>query len=215
MIDVLSWEFISKAVIPVSAPVVAAIVKRRLERRPKLITYLSHVSAFQVPAAGTQHASSPALPDSEQLASAPHGVQPPQPGRVFAHSIVVRNVGKKTSTNVRIGHAAEPFCYQVFPKVSFSVTTIPNGGWEISIPTLVPNEQVQISYLYFPPVTWDQINSTTKSDEEQAQVVQLLPTPAPNPMTRAMTVVLLYVGVAASAFVVTRALEWLYLNVLQ
>ena len=39
------------------------------------------------------------------------------------------------------------------------------------MPTLVPNEQVTISYLYFPPTTWKQINGPVKSDEGLARVL--------------------------------------------
>ena len=50
------------------------------------------------------------------------------------------------------------------------------GRAGLVMPTLVPNEQVTISYLYFPPTTWKQINGPVKSDEGLARVLQVLPT---------------------------------------
>lgn len=47
------------------------------------------------------------------------------------------------------------------------------------IPKLVRNEQVTISYLYFPPLLWSQINSYTKSDEGFAKTLNAIPTPQP------------------------------------
>ena len=36
-----------------------------------------------------------------------------------------------------------------------------------------------ISYLYFPPLTWDHVNSYTKSDEGLARILTVIPTPLP------------------------------------
>lgn len=43
-------------------------------------------------------------------------------------------------------------------------------------PTLVPNEQVTVTYPYFPPLLWSSINSQTRSDEGFAEIVTVLPT---------------------------------------
>jgi len=66
--------------------------------------------------------------------------------------------------------------FNVYPDIEHRVDDLPGGGKEIIIPTLVPNEQVTISYLYFPPVTWNQVNGQIKSNEGLARVLQVLPT---------------------------------------
>ena len=43
------------------------------------------------------------------------------------------------------------------------------------ISTLVPGQQVTISYLYFPPTTWQDINVSVRSDEGFAKVLNVLP----------------------------------------
>ena len=55
------------------------------------------------------------------------------------------------------------------------MSDLPGGGQEILFPSLVPDEQVTISYLYFPPVTFREINSGVKSDEGLAKVIQVIP----------------------------------------
>src|SRR5690606_934747 len=83
---------------------------------------------------------------------------------VRTHGIVLRNAGKRTAYNVRIGHVVATASYQMYPSVSHKVEQGPNGSSEIVIPTLVPNEQITLSYLYFAPLYWNQVNSYTKSD---------------------------------------------------
>ena len=68
----------------------------------------------------------------------------------FTHSVVLRNSGRRPATNVRLAHPYLPD-FNVFPSVGYRVENLPGGGREIVMPTLVPNEQVTISYLYFPP----------------------------------------------------------------
>ncbi len=62
---------------------------RWFTRKPKLISYIGHVSAFTL------------------------RTDPPKP--VYTHAIVVINVGRLHATNVRIGHAVLPENYQVIP----------------------------------------------------------------------------------------------------
>lgn len=127
------------------------IAKRYLEGRPKLISYLVHASEFP-------------LQNSEVKA-------------VRTHSIVIRNAGKQSAHNVRVGHNHLPQSYQIYPAVAHEVNNSPCGASEIVFPTLVPNEQVSISYLYFPDIFWHQINTYTKSDEGMAKVVNIIPSP--------------------------------------
>jgi hypothetical protein len=61
----------------------------------------------------------------------------------------------------------------IFPDTDFKIIRNPGGTSEILIPSLIPKEQLYISYLYFPPVTYDQINTYVKSDEGFAKVVNV------------------------------------------
>jgi hypothetical protein len=48
---------------------------------------------------------------------------------------------------------------------------MPRGRQDIVIPKLISGEQVTISYLYFPPMTFDQVNDGIKCDQGFAPVL--------------------------------------------
>ncbi len=54
-----------------------------------------------------------------------------------------------------------------------------------------------MSYLYFPPLTWGQINAYTKSDEGLARIIDVMPTPLPSKWFVRGLWVLVFVGATA------------------
>src|SRR5207253_10740929 len=125
------------AVATVAGPVVGVVVgiaiERMLERKPKLIAYFTHASAFVLP-----------------------GLPPIQ---VHTHGIVIKNAGRKAATDIRVRHQVRPSQFVVFPSVAYTDPNLPGGGFEIVLPRLVADEQVAISYLYSPPLLFNQIHS--------------------------------------------------------
>lgn len=119
---ILDVDTIAKLVSPVMVAIIGVIATRYFEGKPKLISYLVHTSALP-------------LLDKEIT-------------QVNTHSVVIRNIGKKSAHNVSIGHAYFPPSYQMFPPLNHEIRSGPSGAAEILIPVLVPNEQVSISYLY-------------------------------------------------------------------
>lgn len=148
MIDL---ETVARISSPIVTLIAGAVLKHYSEKSSKLLSYIGHVSAFTL--------------------------QDPQKTSVFTHSVIVRNAGRKSATNVRLGHRFLPVNHRMDPQISYTIEKNPQGAEEIVIPTLVPKEQVTISYLYFPPTTWDQINSYTKSDDGYAKIVNVIPMP--------------------------------------
>lgn len=144
-------ETIAKLISPLVVAIFSFFLNRYLEAKPKLISYVVHASEF------------PPLNGSGSA--------------VRTHGVVIRNAGKRTAHDVRIGHVVFPASYQIYPSVTHKVERGTNGSAEIVIPTLVPNEQVTLSYLYFPPLFWNQINSYTKSNEGMAKVINVIPSP--------------------------------------
>lgn len=167
-----------------SAPIITAVVgffaKRYLEARPKLITYLVHASAIP-------------LGDDNKT-------------NVNTHSIVVRNSGKKTAHNVRIGHYFLP-AFQMHPQLAHEVVRGENTAAEIVIPTLVPGEQINISYLYFPPEVWSQVHSYCKSDEMAAKYINIIPATQLNIFQLAAIWGLVFVGASTLVY---WAIYWLW-----
>ena len=162
-----SFDAFAKILAPILTAVAGLLIKRYLEARPKLITYLIHTSAIT-------------LPTEERIL-------------INSHSIVVRNAGKKTANNVRLGHYSLP-AFQIFPQLMYEVTTGENGSAELLIPTLVPGEQITLSYLYFPPTIYNQVNAYCKSDEMAAKHLNVIPTTQPNKSQITIVWLLMFVG---------------------
>ncbi len=148
-----NWMIIATISAPLLALLTGFWLERKFESRPKLITFYGHVSAHQLQG------------------------QMGQPNTVIhTHSIVVRNAGRRPAHNVRIGHNFLPQNFVIHPPTEFNVVNFTNGA-EIVIPTLAPEQQITISYLYFPPITWNQINTQIHCDEGIARVLNVLPPP--------------------------------------
>ena len=176
----MDLDVIAKIVAPILTAIIGIVVKKIFEARPKLISYLIHASAIP-------------LHDEKDTV-------------VNTHSIVVRNAGKKTAHNVRIGHNYLPQSYQLFPQLTHEVTKDPNGSAEILIPTLIPDEQVNISYLYFPPDTWHKVHSYCKSDEVIAKYVNIVPSQQLNKFQAGILWVLIFIGASTLVY-------WLFIQI--
>ena len=145
----IDWQLLATIATPLIALFVGVWLNRRIEKRPILLTHWGHVSSFRL--------------------QVPEGAD----NYVNTHSVVIRNEGKRSATNVRLSHTILPD-FNIWPAVQFTVEQVPNSGRDIVIPQIVPGEQLTISYLYFPPVTYDQVNSGVKHDEGFATPISVL-----------------------------------------
>src|SRR2546425_12353649 len=101
-------------IVTIAAPVIAlilgALLSWWLERRPRLIAYFSNANAFTLtPQAGQPAAQAPAAPVA------------PTSFTIHTHGIVIRNIGRKTATDVRVRHHVLPAIYNVFPVTNHTV----------------------------------------------------------------------------------------------
>ena len=145
----IDWNAVATIAAPIITLFLGVWVNRRFENRAVLISYFSHVSAFQ-------H-----TPPGGQLI------------HVNTHSVVLRNTGRQSATNVRLHHTVLPN-FNIWPTIVHHVDTLPDGTRDIVIPTLVPGEQITISYLYFAPLTVGQVNSGIKCDQGFARAIPVL-----------------------------------------
>jgi hypothetical protein len=145
----IDWHVTATIASPIIALFVGAWINRRFESRPILITYTSHVSAFMHTPAGGQQI------------------------QVNTHSVVIKNTGHRPATNVHVSHHQLPD-FNIWPHVVYTVVDLPGGGKDIVIPTLVPNEVITISYLYFLPLTFDQVHAGLKCDQGFARGIPVL-----------------------------------------
>ena len=147
----IHWNIVATIVAPIIALFVGAALHRMIERRPRLVMYLGHVSSHRI----------------DEGAKTPFDV--------YTHSVVLKNAGRSPAHNVRLTHAILPN-YDVYPIIQYETESLPNGEVDIVIPVLVPQQELTISYLYYPPTTWDKINGSVKSDEGLAKFLRVLPT---------------------------------------
>ena len=146
----VEWNVVATLVAPVVALFVGAALDRYLLKRPKVVSYLGHVSGITF-----NRGDSPIT--------------------VNTHSVVIRNAGQSNAKFIRLGHRVLPD-FQIYPDIDYQVKELPGGGKEIVIPQLAAQRQVMITYLYFPPLTWDQVNSYSESDDGPVKIVNVLPT---------------------------------------
>lgn len=161
-------EIIAKLAAPSLSLVVGAIIKHYTEARSRVISFIGHVSAFT-------------LQDEQKTV-------------VHTHSVIVRNAGQKAAQNVRLTHGVLPANVTLYPPAQHRIERNPDGSGDIVIPALVPKEQVTVSYLYFPPLLWSQINLHTKSDEGFAKIINVIPIPQPNKLVVGGVLFLMFVG---------------------
>lgn len=105
----INWLVLSTIIGPLLGGIILVALDRWLERRPKLISWLVHASAVQMP----------------PLPTGGHATI------VHTHSVVARNAGRRTANNVRLGHNYLPLSYSVYPPVAYNVQTTPGGVSEI------------------------------------------------------------------------------------
>jgi hypothetical protein len=171
----VDWLVVATIAGPVVAAFLGAWLERLLASRPRVVSYLAHSSAVDVqPTEGPRFA-------------------------VHTHAIVVRNAGRRAATNIRLGHTFLPN-FSVYPAVPFERIDTAGDGVELLFNRLVPQEQITVSYLYYPPVTWQQINSYTKFDEGFARIMTVLPTPQPPRWVTRIAWFFIIMGIIASLY---------------
>lgn len=171
----VDWQFLATVAGPIVALFIGVLVNRRFENRPKLLSHWGHVSSF-----------------SYQQGDGTTGI-------VNTHSVVIMNVGRRAATNVRLSHTLLPN-FNIWPPVEYELKEVPNSGRDIVIPTVIPNQQLTISYLYFPPVTYADVNAGVKCDEGFAtEIPVLLQRQYPNWFNYSAAV-LMIVGMATLAY---------------
>jgi len=177
----IDWVAVATIAAPIIALFVGIWVNRHFESRPILITYFGHVAAFRV--------------------------QPPtgEPFEVHTHSVVLQNSGRRSATNVRLHHGFLPD-FTIWPQPQHTVETLTDGSRDIVIPTLVPGEQVTVSYLYFAPRTFVEVNAGIKCDQGLAQQIPvLLQREYPRSLNVAASVLML-VGLISTVYVIYRGI---------
>ncbi|WP_114324916.1 hypothetical protein [Candidatus Colwellia aromaticivorans] len=178
-------DLIVKISMPIVTLFLGILINRFIENREKLIVHLGYIAS--------------------------HKLAPKEDGRdpttVNTHSVILRNSGNKAAKNVRVGHNYLPD-FNVYPDIEYSVNELPAGGKELLFPTLTPKKEITISYLYFPPNTWEGINTHIESDEGKAKVVQVLLQAQPKPIVLKVIWFFIIVGLVGTIYSVIELIKW-------
>lgn len=116
---------------------------------------------------------------------------------VNTFNMVVNNLGRLSTRNVRIGHRFLPKFYNCFP------TNPKIEGNEMIFPMLISKEQITISYLDFQPLD-PNIILYIKSDERFANKINVAPTRIPPNWQRIIMWILLFFGSWAFLYVMIK-----------
>ena len=144
----IDWIIFSQIAGPIFAAALGAVAHWWFTRGPRLVVYFGHTSAFTI---GWDHDNSAT------------------PTTIHTHTLIIRNIGRAAANNVRVGHNVWPNYFDVQLPTQHRVEDVPNSNTkEIVINKMVSCDEVHISYIYFPPLTWQQIHTSVKSDEGQA-----------------------------------------------
>ncbi|KPG98387.1 hypothetical protein AEQ67_13630 [Pseudomonas sp. RIT-PI-q] len=145
----VDWNLVSSIGVPVACLFLGAWVTRRFEKRPEIVSYYGHASSFSVPSATGS-------------------------GLIInTHAVVLRNVGKRSASNVRMTHATLP-SVTVFPHTPYRTEELPGGGIDLIFPTIVPGAQITVSYLYFAPLLVSGVNIGIKHDDGFAKAIPVI-----------------------------------------
>jgi hypothetical protein len=146
-------SILSKITVGVFLLVAGGLINRIFERRARLVVFYGQIGEFHL------------------------NLQPP--GIVRTHAVVIRNVGRDVAKNVHVPHhgllSVNNIHVSVHPPIAYTVQTLPNNTEEILFPALPAKFQVNLSYLYFPPTLYNQINGQIFSDDGPARVINVLP----------------------------------------
>ncbi|MDD2054972.1 hypothetical protein NPS46_20700 [Pseudomonas putida] len=144
----VDWNLVAAVAVPVICLFLGGWVNRKYEKRPELISYIGHMATFD-------------MSTSENSLV------------VNTHTVVIRNAGGKSATNVRMTHGTLPKI-TIYPPTKVIYEELSVGGVDLVFPVVVPNAVITISYLYIAPLQFVEINKGIKHDDGFAKQIPVI-----------------------------------------
>ncbi len=152
----IDWQTVATIAAPIVALFAGAALDRWYEGRQRLVVYLTNMADFVIRLTGP----------------------PAQDMHCRTFSLVLRNAGTRATENVRIGHHWLPPNVAINPSIPHQIDhSPPETAAEVQIDRMVPAQQVTISYLVWGDVQATNVISYVNSDDGEARVLNVLPTP--------------------------------------
>lgn len=145
----IDWNLVATVAVPISCLFLGAVINRQFEKRPVIVSFFGHASSFGVNS-----------DDGTSLV-------------VNTHTVVIRNVGKRSATNLRMSHLTLPNV-NVFPQIPYHREDLPGGAIDLVFPTVVPGQQITVSYLYFAPLLVTGVNVGIKHDDGFGKAISVI-----------------------------------------
>ena len=180
----VDFNIVVKIVVPIVTLILGVTINKILENKEKLVVYLGHAASHRL----------------EKKEDQPQII-------VNTHSVVLRNNGNKSAQNVRLGHNHLPNV-SVYPDIEYEIRELPSGGKEIIFPIVIPKKEITISYLYYEPVRWQNINTHIESDEGPAKVVAVLLQKQPRPIALKLVGFLIFLGAISLIYFFVKLIQW-------
>lgn len=145
----MDWNLVSTIAVPLLCLLFGAFINRKLERRPVIVSFFGHASSFSINS-----------DEGNALV-------------VNTHTVVIRNVGKRSAANLRMTHAILPNI-NVFPQIPYHSEILPGGAVDLVFPTIVPGQQITVSYLYLAPLLVAGVNMGIKHDDGFGKAISVI-----------------------------------------
>ena len=187
------WQFIEQLnpkVIALVGPIIAGCVvfflRRIFERRPKLVSTLMETKTVE---------------DQQDDGS-----------NIITHiyTLLISNEGGKSANNLRISHHILPDI-RIVQNINYRIEPLPGGGTDIVIPTLAPDQWIQIDYQFSPPTTWEEIVDVIRSDEVYVKST-MMPFFVRQPTLRKIFEVVIYAIFIFGIYIIWELFRYYYWN---
>jgi hypothetical protein len=184
---IIDWHLVAQVTLPIATLLGGAFLERVLERKAKLVAFYGHVAQHTIAAVE------------------------PEPARIInTHSIIIRNAGRLAAHNVRIRHHYLPPNFRIDPPRRWTREGLPNGGEELLFDELIPDENITISYLYFPPLTADKMFTRISSDEGFAAIKNVVPTVPPSLTLRIWRTTMQTIGIISLVYLIVELTRFVF-----
>lgn len=185
----------AKEIVAILVPFITWLLNSSQRHRPRLIRGTRHAFTFLV--------DQPLIdPQTKQV------VQPKQ--TVNTASVVIHNSGKQTATKLEVVFNWKPMCLNMWPSRHMEEKIEADGRYVIIFDSLAPNEFVGLELLAVNTNLPGLVN--VRSDQGTATEVPMGPQRIIPTWQRKLWTVLIWVGLAAVAYLVLVGLQWIVLR---